>query len=42
MVSNVEVLYFQENVCVTCVFETTHVGNCSLPFAVLTFSLKTT
>ena len=40
MVSNVELLNFQDNCCVTCVFETTHVGNCSLPFAVLTFSLK--
>jgi hypothetical protein len=40
MLSNVELLNFQYNCCVTCVFETTHVGNCSLPFAVLTFSLK--
>ena len=42
MVSNVELLNFQDNCCVTFVFETTHVGKCSLPFAVLTFFLKTT
>jgi hypothetical protein len=40
MMSNVELLTFQDNVCVTCVFETTHVGNCAMPFAVLTLSFK--